>query len=162
MTYLMFLRVLLVAMAASNAFAVDVPARKPGLWEIRTTVNGRPTSGGPIRQCVDAKTDDPMGQGASTGASCSRNDVTRSGDRILIRSTCDFGATKTTTEGVFTGSFDSAYRAELKTTYSPPLMGMSEANTVIDAKWIGACQAGQKPGDIVRVERSTAVTGGRS
>ncbi len=155
-----FLCVLLIVLASSNAIATDVPARKPGLWEIRTVVNGKPTSGGPIRQCVDTKTDDLMGQGTSTGVSCSRNDVTRAGGRILIRSACDFGATKATTEGVFTGSFDSAYRAELKTAYAPPLMGMAEANTVIDARWVGECQPGQKPGEIVRVDRPVAPSSG--
>jgi hypothetical protein len=123
-------------------------------------VNGKPTSGGPIQQCVDANTDDLMGQGASTGVSCSRNDVTRAAGRILIRSACDFGATKATTEGVFTGSFDSAYRAELKTAYAPPLMGMSEATTVIEAKRVGECKPGQKPGEVVRVGRPVPPSGG--
>jgi hypothetical protein len=29
------------------------------------------------------------------------------------------------------------------------MAGMREASTVIEAKWLGSCQAGQKPGDLL-------------
>lgn len=38
---------------------------------------------------------------------------------------------------------------EMKSSYSPPLGGRSEANTLIETKWVGPCKPGQKPGDMV-------------
>jgi hypothetical protein len=56
--------------------------------------------------------------------------------------------TTTTTRGVFTGQFDSSYKGDIKSTYEPPLHGMKESASMIEAKWVGACKPGQKPGDI--------------
>ena len=123
-------------------------ARKSGLWEISTTIQGQPKPSS-ILQCVDERTDDVMGRGGIKDAKCSRNEVKLQGNRITVSSACEIGGTRMTTEGVFTGSFDSAYRAELKTPYDPPMMGMKQATMVIDAKWTGPCKAGQKPGQIV-------------
>jgi hypothetical protein len=36
----------------------------------------------------------------------------------------------------------------MKVTYSPPIMGMSSSRIAMDAKWLGPCKAGQKPGDM--------------
>jgi hypothetical protein len=52
------------------------------------------------------------------------------------------------TRAVFTGKFDSAYNADIKSTYEPPLRGMRESSAVIESKWLGSCKPGQKPGDI--------------
>ena len=38
---------------------------------------------------------------------------------------------------------------ESRSTYSPPMMGRSEGTAIIEAKWVGPCKAGQKPGDVV-------------
>ena len=57
------------------------------------------------------------------------------------------GTTATTT-GVFTGQFDSSYKADIKSTYEPPLHGMKQSAATREAKWLGACKPGQKPGDI--------------
>jgi hypothetical protein len=54
-----------------------------------------------------------------------------------------------TTRAVFTGQFDSAYKADIKSTYEPPMSGMKESSSVIEAKWLGPCKAGRKSGDIV-------------
>src|ERR1700742_5170614 len=41
---------------ASSAFAADAPVRKPGLWEVKTAIEGqgRPVT---VQQCIDAATD---------------------------------------------------------------------------------------------------------
>jgi len=59
------------------------------------------------------------------------------------------GATRMTIHGetVFTGT--TAYREDVKTHYEPPLRGRSDAASVHEARWTGACAADMKPGDIV-------------
>ena len=47
-----------------------------------------------------------------------------------------------------TGDFDKAYQMEIHSKYSPPMMGKSEGTVTIAAKYLGACKAGQRPGDM--------------
>jgi hypothetical protein len=56
--------------------------------------------------------------------------------------------TTVTTRSVITGRFDSAYKADIKSTYEPPMHGMRESSSLVDVKWLGPCKPGQKPGDI--------------
>ena len=143
---------LLVALALASPVAAasfDAPKRKSGLWEIKMT--GGQAKGMPaMQQCVDEKSDDLMMKDmrAAQKTQCSKNDMRKEGDKIVVESVCKMENSTATTRAVFTGRFDSAYKADIKSTYEPPLKGMKEASSVIEAKWLGPCKAGQKPGDI--------------
>jgi hypothetical protein len=89
-----------------------------------------------------------MGTGM-TKEMCSKTNIRREGDAIVSDSVCKFGATTATTHSVVTGKFDSAYKVETKSTYDPPMQGMKEGSAVIQARWVGPCKAGQKPGDMI-------------
>ncbi|MCY1510598.1 hypothetical protein D9M68_449800 [compost metagenome] len=80
---------------------------------------------------------------------CSKQDLRLEGVKLVIDSVCKIGPTTATSRAVMTGDFSSAYRVESKSTYSPPLMGRTEGTSVVDAKWVGPCKPGQKPGDMV-------------
>lgn len=128
----------------------DMPARKPGLWETRMQVPGMPQ---PMvsQQCIDEKTDNLMEQQGQARAKqqCSKNAVRKEGDKVIVESVCTFDGTTATTTAVFTGDFSRAYRGEINTTYSPPMQGMKSSKQTMEAKWLGACKAGQKPGDVI-------------
>ncbi|MBI5611638.1 MAG: DUF3617 family protein [Gammaproteobacteria bacterium] len=135
---------------AVAAPAIDMPKRKSGLWEIKTTMKDRqPTTRPAAQHCIDEKTDDLMRQSAKGESQCTQKDLRRDGNRLVIHSVCKFGQTVATSEMVFAGKFDSDYRADIHTTYEPPMMGMKEANMLIEAKWTGPCKPGMKPGDII-------------
>jgi hypothetical protein len=138
------------ALIASTALAFDPPKRKSGLWEMNMS-NSQDKSGRTMQMCVDEKTDQLMArQAAGMGKpTCSKNDMHKEGGKIIGESVCTLGKSTATTRSVFTGKFDSAYRVESKTTYNPPMMGMTENSSVIDAKWTGPCEPGQKPGDMI-------------
>jgi hypothetical protein len=140
-----------VLLGPSMASAADTPKRKSGLWEVRMSAQGMPAGMGPMQTCVDEKSDDLMQQQAraESGKSCSQNEVKHDGDRVLVHSVCQFGKTTATTDAVFTGHFDSGYRGDIKTTYNPPLAGRKDAQMTVEAKWLGPCKPGQKPGDMV-------------
>ena len=143
--------------AASPAFALDFPSRKPGLWEIQTqTGEATGKSAGPggnhtVQQCIDAATDKAlrdMGQGMGKDL-CSKQELRTDGGKLVMDSVCKIGNTVATSHAVISGDFNSAYRMENKSTYSPPLMGRTEGTSTMEARWIGPCKADQKPGDMV-------------
>ncbi|HVF65495.1 MAG TPA: DUF3617 family protein [Casimicrobiaceae bacterium] len=130
------------------ATALELPKRKSGLWEIRTTSANEPP--GPSAQlCIDEKTDDLARQLAMGALSCSKMDIRQEGERYVADSVCRIGDSTATTRVLFSGTFDTGYKADIQARYSPPLMGMSEGRTTVHATWVGPCRAGQRPGDIV-------------
>ena len=142
--------VILLAAGAAAAASFDAPKRKSGLWDIKIS-SGQAQGAHAMQQCIDEKTDDLMKNemGGNQKPQCSKNEMRKEGDRIIAESVCKVQNSTATTRAVFTGHFDSAYKADIKSTYEPPMAGMKESSTVIEAKWLGPCKAGQKPGDIV-------------
>ena len=138
------------------AFALDMPTRKAGLWEVKMIFEGRNLPATTMRQCVDAASDKKMNAnfGGSAQEACSKQDMKNSGGVITVDSVCKFGPTTTTSHAVVTGSFDSAYSMKVASTRSggPPLPSTApsaETHMTIEAKWLGACEAGQRPGDVM-------------
>jgi len=139
------------AIAASSAFAIDYPARKPGLWEIQTGDATGKGAGHTVQQCIDAASDKAlrdMGQGMGKDM-CAKQDLRIESGKLVMDSVCKIGTTTATSHAVMTGDFSSTYRMESKSTYNPPLMGRTEGTSVMEAKWVGPCKPGQKPGDMV-------------
>lgn len=138
---------LLVVSAACAA--PDVPRRKSGLWETSITTAGVP-AGVVSQMCIDEKSDDLAQSLAAQGTqACSKNEVRRDGNRVVTESVCRTGATTTTTRGVFTGDFASAYAGELTSSFDPPMGGIRDGKTLIKARWTGPCKADMRPGDVI-------------
>ncbi len=134
---------------AGAAQAGEMPKRKAGLWEINLHMQGAPSMG-PMQQCIDRNTDNIMQQKAKNNKQeCSVMDVSTSGGKVTVHSVCKVDGSTATSDGFFEGSFDSNYRGALKTRFNPPLHGMSESNLTQEARWLGPCKPGQKPGDVI-------------
>lgn len=138
-------------LATSIAVAADAPARKSGLWEISNNIGGPHPMTHTMQQCIDEKTDKLTEQNGMKEAQkqCSKNEVSRSGNKVISDSVCKIEGTTATTHAEFTGDFGSNYRGDIKTTYNPPMQGMKEMQMSIAAKWLGPCKAGMKPGDVI-------------
>ena len=144
--------ILFIVLTAPGLVQADMPKRKPGLWEIKMTSDAS-HGGGPMvsQHCIDAKTDDLLQQrtqGMGKQA-CSKNSVRSEGGRLVAEAVCKIGNSTATTRAVFSGNFGSDYRGEIHTTYQPPTMGMKESHQKIEARWLGPCKPGQKPGDVI-------------
>ena len=139
---------LLAALLAATASAADVPRRKSSLWEVRTQMAGMPSQG-PMQMCVDQASDNLMQERAKGQSNCPVMDVSRAAAKVTIHSVCKFDATTATTDAVITGDFDSNYRNDMQIRYNPPQHGMSEMKMMQEARWLGRCKPGQKPGDIM-------------
>lgn len=148
--------------AAAPAFALDLPPRKPGLWELKTVFEGRNLPASTMRQCVDAATDKLMNAnfGGSNEEACSKQDLKNSGGTITIDSVCKFGEATITSHAAVTGSFDSAYTIDVTSTRQgglavPGVAPGAVTHMTIEAKWLGPCAAGQKPGDVIMANGMT-------
>jgi hypothetical protein len=145
--------ILAAAFIITPAFAQDqMPSRKAGLWEMTMTFEGRGAPPQTMQQCIDASTDkamQDMSQG-TRGQSCSKREMKKVGDTIVFDSVCNTGAGTATSHGVVSGDFNSAYTVKInsKREGGPPNMP-AETNMTVAAKWVGACKADQKPGDII-------------
>ena len=148
-TFSLLVFALASASLAGAALAGDMPKRKAGLWEINMRMEGVPGMG-PMHQCIDQNTDNLMQQQAKKGEmNCSVMDVKTLGNKVTIHSVCLIEGSTATTDGVFEGAFDSSYKSTMKTRFNPPMHGRSESNMTHEARWLGPCKPGQKPGDVI-------------
>jgi hypothetical protein len=136
-----------------GAVADDFPQRKSGLWEIQTAMTGQ-ASGNTMKQCIDAASDAKMmrmgkDMGKKMGANCAKNEFRKTNQNFISESDCTIDGMRMVSKTVFSGDFSSAYTGETTITYEPPVMGTREQKMTISARWIGPCEAGQQPGDIM-------------
>jgi len=125
----------------------DMPKRKPGLWEMKTTMAEMGGMGQTVDMCVGPQTDDLIAQ--QDKGECTKKSYHRDGDRFLFKAVCKIKGSTATIEGVFSGDFENRYSGEIRSNYVPPLEGMKSMTIKQDARWLGACKSGQKPGDVM-------------
>ncbi len=140
---------LLTICSSASASPVTSLNRKPGLWSLDVSADGK-NGAGTIKQCVDAATDARMMQMASqsTAQNCSKNELTQEGAEFSFHSECSISGSSVVSRGKFTGDFGSRYVGEINTTFTPALFGKTASRTVITAEWQGPCPAGMKAGDM--------------
>jgi hypothetical protein len=136
----------------AQAVAVELPLRKASLWEMKLVRTGSPLPEMTTQHCTDATTDKDMATASSPMSKevCFKRDVQQSASGYVMDSVCSMAGVSMTTHSEVTGDFDSAYTIKTTMHSDRAAAGMpKDATTTIEAKWLGACKAGQKPGDIV-------------
>lgn len=143
---MIYLGVLCGLVLQAQASAADAPARKPGLWEVKTAIDGqaRPVT---VQQCIDAATDQMLQSSAGpfSAPACAEREVKTSGAGMTIVSRCSFNGKAASARADITGSFDSAYTMTVTAEGSD----LPATKMTMEGKWLGACAAGQQPGDVV-------------
>ena len=137
---------------AANAF--DVPARKPGLWQMTMMFEDGHLPQQNIKQCIDAATDKEMNSlgGQMQKENCSKQDMQRVGNTIVVDSECKTGKGNSVSHTVVTGDFNSAYTVKSDIRRQDPrggLVAYPPMKMTVEAKWLGPCAADQKPGDMI-------------
>jgi hypothetical protein len=143
---------LLCILLPSDAGAAELPMRKAGLWEMKVLNTSSPLPSMKMQHCVDETTDRQMSTTFSpiSRQVCSRNDVRQTATGYAIDSTCTVAGVSMTSQSDITGDFNSAYRVKTVARAKKGAAGVSLSSTsTIEAKWVGACKPGQKPGDTV-------------
>lgn len=148
----------LIAFAAvSLAFCTGVnaqeefPKLKAGLWESSWTISGRP----PLQSqmCVDDQTYSLMFKSGQSlqKKNCSRHSLKNlGGGKYVGDSVCQFGSRQATGHDEMTITGDSAYHVVHTTHWAPARPdGKSDTVDTGDSRWIGACAAGMRAGDMI-------------
>lgn len=140
-----------LALLAVGAVADELPLRKPGLWEMKIVKVGSQLPALTTQQCTDPSVDKDMVNTVSPIAKqiCSKQSLQKTATGYVGDSVCTVAGATITSHSEVTGDFDSAYTVttEAKTDKGPEQL--RDTTTRIDAKWLGDCKPGQKPGDIV-------------
>jgi hypothetical protein len=141
------------AAIAAQADQIDLPARKPGLWQMKVTP--KPARTGPqmvARLCLDATSDKTlMAQGLAVSlSSCTMTWSRDDNGGYVFDVACNIMGQKSKSHGVLSGDFQSHYVLDVDTEYdgdnssAPDLSGITQ-----EATWVGACEAGTEPGDMM-------------
>ena len=143
---------LLACWPAKNAGAVDLPMSKAGLWEMKVLRTGTPVPDVTMQHCTDETTDKEMSAAASPMAKemCSKQDIQKTATGYVSDSVCGIAGMSIKSHAEISGDFNSAYTVK-STSHSEggPSGAARDSATTIEAKWLGACKADQKPGDIM-------------
>jgi hypothetical protein len=132
--------------------AMDIPARKPGLWQLTVTAERRGLPPQTMKHCIDAETDKTMNSLSGGTQNCLKQDMQHVGNTIVIDSVCRSGKRNTVSHTVVTGDFNSAYTVKSDVTQQDAngaLVAYPTTKMTVDAKWLGPCAADQKPGDMI-------------
>lgn len=143
---------LLALLPVTAANAVDLPLRKAGLWEMKVLRTGSAMPDMTMQHCTDETTDKDMATSFSPAAKdmCSKQDIQKTATGYVSDSVCSIAGMSITSHAEITGDFNSAYTMK-STSHSEhgPSGAPRDSTTTIEAKWLGACKADQKPGDIM-------------
>jgi hypothetical protein len=134
---------------ASPAGAADDFSRRPGLWEVKTTIEGSNAPARIVQQCIDAATDQMLSSSAGpfNPAACPERNVQHTADATITDFKCNVAGKPATAHSVATGNPESAYT--LSVTAQSDILPNGRMAMTMDGKWLGPCTADQKPGDVV-------------
>ena len=143
---------LLALLPAGPADADELPIRKPGLWEMKMQRTNSSMPEMTMQQCTDETTDREMSTAATPLAKevCSKRDIQKTATGYVSDSVCGIAGVSVSSHSEIVGDFNSAYTVKTKShSEGGPAATKGDHETMIEAKWLGACKPDQKPGDIV-------------
>ena len=136
--------------------AVELPLRKAGRWEMKTVMDeGLGPREQVLTMCIDAEMERNTAKAskANHAQSCTKYEVTRSGDTTTVDALCNYGGRKVESVTEMRGDFETAFEVTIKSTTSGAEHGRSVAvkRTITqDGKYLGeSCgdlQAGEAMG----------------
>ena len=128
------------------------PPRKAGLWQTILSEEGSAEKPQVLKICIDALTDQRLGILGTdlSGDTCNSRTYSQQGDGSWgILAECAMGAVVTEYSGSMTGNFDTQYEMKVRSQTTGGSQMNRVTNYVVSSKRLGACAAGQKPGDVI-------------
>lgn len=136
----------IVLLSATSVLAVELPARKVGLWETSSLSSHQPGMPVRVQMCFEAGTEHELSVRAEASLKkmgCHSNPLQFVGGNYIYDSTCKLGANTMKTHSIISYSRDGTTHGETTMDMGD---GASPSTMSSDSKWIGACKPGQKPG----------------
>ena len=122
----------------------DLPAQKPGLWQVTMTGAKIPGGSRSYKMCQDAASVAAAKVSADSllKNDCSKNNLRKEGDTWVADSECTMSGMHVVSHSETTVHSDDAFHTQIQST-----LGAGKAElTTVDHKYLGACEAGQKVG----------------
>jgi hypothetical protein len=145
----------LVVAAGLSAAEFELPARQPGLWDVKI-VMGPDLPPMSMQMCLDETSDRQMmqqGMAMSEGM-CSEISTHREGDGFVVESTCNIEGGVTRTRATITGDFQSAYRMDIVSDREGGNASIPKHTEMThEGTHQGACGKNMVPGDIIVMGR---------
>jgi hypothetical protein len=133
-----------------TARAVDPPPMKEGLWSIHNqsvTNPGNKKDDNTATICRSHDYDQKVRDKMKTMANCKMIAETLQGNEYSAHQQCTVQGSLI--DSVTTVTFsENGTHTEGHASYKPAMAGVSEMTMTQDQKFVGACPAGQKPGDV--------------
>jgi hypothetical protein len=142
---------LAACLASAVARADDLPTRKAGLWEMKVNKVGSVIPELTMQHCTDETTDKDMINTVSPLAKqiCTKQEVKKTATGYATDAVCSVAGVSMASHSEISGDFNSAYSVTTVSHLDKGPQSLRETTTKIDAKYLGDCKPGQKPGDIV-------------
>jgi hypothetical protein len=133
------------------AAAVELPVRKAGLWEMKVLRTGSVAPDMTMQHCTDATTDKDMINAVSPLAKqiCSKQEVQKTATGYVTDAVCSVAGVSMTSHSEISGDFNAAYSVTTVSHLDKGPDALRDTTTTIEAKYLGDCKPGQKPGDII-------------
>jgi hypothetical protein len=134
----------------AEADGIKPPPTKDGLWETHSTQTqqGKTVFDRSVKMCQSKETTKSMqsnGEELRKKNECTSNVTRPSANTYVEESRCAKGPNAgSVTQVVYTYQGDTASHTEMHMN-----VGKSETVMIIDAKYLGSCPAGMKPGDLM-------------
>jgi hypothetical protein len=148
--FVVHIAVLTASISLAGADELKPPPTKEGLWETRGThmQQGKTVPDPAVKMCQSNNTTKAMqaqGEELRKKNECTSHVSRPSPNTYVEESSCAKGPSAgSVTKVVYTNQGDTASHTEMHMN-----VGKSETVVVIDAKYLGACPAGMKPGDLM-------------
>ena len=140
---------LLTLCISATASAMDtLPARKAGIWEVKSTVG---TSSFSMRACISGKGDQITNDFAGNTKYCEERVITKTSVGYKTHHRCKFGNNSIDNDMTIIGDFDKKLHADttvIKTNRASP-KSLEKQKYSVDMTWIGPCRSDQIPLDMI-------------
>lgn len=136
--------IVLISLFVNSALAeTTLPKLKAGGWEIESE---NPMVQKPMTYlfCIDEATQDKLfDQNANQGSSCTKPEITKSGESFIMRTSCEVAGKKTDMINTTVFDGDNSFSSKMQMTSGSRTLTMKS-----NGKYVGDCAEGMTPGDM--------------
>ncbi len=143
---------LLAGFTAGGVSAAEFPQRRAGLWEIKSQATDA-AGLAPVQQCVGQNSDtasEHLDRTIGRRGYCDLGPFIRNANNAWIaQSTCRHRRKVVITRKIATGDFRNTYRIDTIVRSQRGRRTRTLVQDILQARYLGACRTGQRPGDLV-------------